>query len=148
MKLTASQFKQNFQYLLVDQRLSPDDRKSAIGFALARGISYTLDVPATKVTNARMYYLQQHQPVVQGLLSELVEHYAFPISATERIVEQLWTARYQLVHIADYAEDNTLASVAMTGTETTILTPRVRELYPCRELAYTAGCVAGILRGE
>lgn len=148
MKLTAAQFKRTFQYLLVDQRLSPDDRKAAIGFALARGISYALEVPAAKVGNPRMYYLQNHDPIVQGLLSELIEHYAFPIRSTATIVEQLWTARYQLVHVADYAESDTLATVAMTGCETGVLTPRVRELYPCRELAYTAGDVCNMLRGE
>lgn len=64
MKMTIADFKQNFQYLQVDQRLSPDDRKSAIGFALARGIAYALDVPPSPVTNARMFYIGQLQTTV------------------------------------------------------------------------------------
>ena len=148
MKMTIADFKQNFQYLQVDQRLSPDDRKSAIGFALARGIAYALDVPRSPVTNARMFYIEQLQTTVQQFLSEVVEFYAFSLPSVERLTEQLWSMRYKLVHCPDFATDKSLVALCSAfDKETEILTPRVRELFPQREIAYTAAQVTRVLKG-
>lgn len=147
MKLTQSQFRDTLQWLLVDQRLTPEDRRTAIAYTLARGISYTLEVPATPVTNTRMFYLQNHDSVVQGIASQLVEFYAFPVASLTRLVEQFWLMRYQLVHICDYASDSSLAEVAMNSTDLQTLTPKVREIFNVRELAYSAANIAKVLKG-
>lgn len=82
-----------------DHGMAIEARGPAVEAYIAKRLAYALDLPSAPIEGGlSQWYTQNCSPLVNKGLSALNEGYAINPIETQRLVEQLWSLRYQLVH--------------------------------------------------
>lgn len=94
----------NIVSALGHSQIDPIERPKVVQFVLAKFVAYCLPMPSSPVKSANMHYVEQLRTQANEMIGEFNEVYVVNTKLTERLVQEIWKARYDGIFNVESAQ--------------------------------------------